>query len=303
MLLDKNNLESSIVSYTLDGFSLTAKTWTYENKATIFVLGKDAKYNQDFYYVLKGGVPDAGTTIESMNAEMFSNPFDAYAKFQDLLNEDDPQSPQPPPPPEEQKIPILLKNKKTNQVEFREVNANLVVGDDVLAEGFIVSDSKINLSSDDTFETEVFVNGEKFEAVLLKLSKLDKDGKDGYFIIPKQPEGPQGPPPEGPQGPPPEGPPQPPKGGKPEGPKSPNEDGERDNTPPEIEREVLSDRVRVISEVSGIDQDVVKNNFRSVNLAVNFLSGINFKELQNRLGTNKTAYQLAQEVYQEVRNL
>jgi hypothetical protein len=304
MLLDKNNLESSIVSYTLDGFSLTAKTWTYENKATIMVLDKDAKYNQDFYYVMKGGIPSAGNSIESMVAEMFSNPFDAYAKFQDLLNEEDSQSPPPPPPPEDQKIPILLKNKKTNQVEFREVDGTLQVGDEVLAEGFIVSNSKINLSSDDTFETEIFVNGENFEAILIKLSKLDKDGKDGYFIIPKQPEGP---PPDGPQGPPPEGPPpdgpqgppQPPQGPPPEG---PNEGGEGDNTPPEIQNEILSDRVRVISEVSGIDQDIVKNNFRSVNLAVNFLSGINFKELQNRLGTNKTAYQLAQEVYQEVRN-
>ena len=362
MLLDKNNLESSIVSYTLDGFSLTAKTWTYENKATIMVLDKDAKYNQDFYYVMKGGIPSAGNSIESMDAEMFSNPFDAYAKFQDLLNEEDSQSPPPPPPPEDQKIPILLKNKKTNQVEFREVDGTLQVGDEVLAEGFIVSNSKINLSSDDTFETEIFVNGENFEAILIKLSKLDKDGKDGYFIIPKQPEGPppdgpqgpppegpppdgpqgpppegpppdgpqgpppQGPPPEGPQGPPPEGPPpdgpqgppQPPQGPPPQGPteppqgppqppqgpppQGPNEGGEGDNTPPEIQNEILSDRVRVISEVSGIDQDVVKNNFRSVNLAVNFLSGINFKELQNRLGTNKTAYQLAQEVYQEVRN-
>ncbi len=291
MLLDKNNLESSIVSYTLDGFSLTAKTWTYENKATIMVLDKDAKYNQDFYYVMKGGIPSAGNSIESMVAEMFSNPFDAYAKFQDLLNEEDSQSPPPPPPPEDQKIPILLKNKKTNQVEFREVDGTLQVGDEVLAEGFIVSNSKINLSSDDTFETEIFVNGENFEAILIKLSKLDKDGKDGYFIIPKQPEGP---PPDGPQGPP-----QPPQGPPPEG---PNEGGEGDNTPPEIQNEILSDRVRVISEVSGIDQDIVKNNFRSVNLAVNFLSGINFKELQNRLGTNKTAYQLAQEVYQEVRN-
>jgi len=317
MLLDKNNLESSIVSYTLDGFSLTAKTWTYENKATIMVLDKDAKYNQDFYYVMKGGIPSAGNSIESMVAEMFSNPFDAYAKFQDLLNEEDSQSPPPPPPPEDQKIPILLKNKKTNQVEFREVDGTLQVGDEVLAEGFIVSNSKINLSSDDTFETEIFVNGENFEAILIKLSKLDKDGKDGYFIIPKQPEGPppdgpqgpppEGPPPDGPQGPPPEGPPpdgpqgppQPPQGPPPEG---PNEGGEGDNTPPEIQNEILSDRVRVISEVSGIDQDIVKNNFRSVNLAVNFLSGINFKELQNRLGTNKTAYQLAQEVYQEVRN-
>ena len=327
MLLDKNNLESSIVSYTLDGFSLTAKTWTYENKATIMVLDKDAKYNQDFYYVIKGGIPSAGNSIESMDAEMFSNPFDAYAKFQDLLNEEDSQAPPPPPPPEDQKIPILLKNKKTNQVEFREVDGTLQVGDEVLAEGFIVSNSKMNLSSDDTFETEIFVNGENFEAILIKLSKLDKDGKDGYFIIPKQPEGtppdgpqgpppegpppdgpqgppqpPQGPPPEGPQGPPPEGPqgpPQPPQGPPPEG---PNEGGEGDNTPPEIQNEILSDRVRVISEVSGIDQDIVKNNFRSVNLAVNFLSGINFKELQNRLGTNKTAYQLAQEVYQEARN-
>jgi hypothetical protein len=304
MLLDKNNLESSIVSYTLDGFSLTAKTWTYENKATIMVLDKDAKYNQDFYYVIKGGIPSAGNSIESMDAEMFSNPFDAYAKFQDLLNEEDSQAPPPPPPPEDQKIPILLKNKKTNQVEFREVDGTLQVGDEVLAEGFIVSNSKMNLSSDDTFETEIFVNGENFEAILIKLSKLDKDGKDGYFIIPKQPEGtppdgPQGPPPEGPPPDGPQGPPQPPQGPPPEG---PNEGGEGDNTPPEIQNEILSDRVRVISEVSGIDQDVVKNNFRSVNLAVNFLSGINFKELQNRLGTNKTAYQLAQEVYQEVRN-
>ena len=304
MLLDKNNLESSIVSYTLDGFSLTAKTWTYENKATIMVLDKDAKYNQDFYYVIKGGIPSAGNSIESMDAEMFSNPFDAYAKFQDLLNDEDSQAPPPPPPPEDQKIPILLKNKKTNQVEFREVDGTLQVGDEVLAEGFIVSNSKMNLSSDDTFETEIFVNGENFEAILIKLSKLDKDGKDGYFIIPKQPEGtppdgPQGPPPEGPPPDGPQGPPQPPQGPPPEG---PNEGGEGDNTPPEIQNEILSDRVRVISEVSGIDQDVVKNNFRSVNLAVNFLSGINFKELQNRLGTNKTAYQLAQEVYQEVRN-
>jgi hypothetical protein len=35
---------------------------------------------------------------------------------------------------------------------------------------------------------------------------------------------------------------------------------------------------------------------------VNFLSGINFKELQRRLNTEKTAYQLAQEVAQEIRN-
>ena len=102
MLLDKNNIESAIVSYTLDGFSMTAKVWTYDNKATIFVLDKDAKYNQDFYYVLKGGAPDAGTSVESLNAEVFSNPFDAYNRFQDLLNEQDSQTPPPPPPPENQ---------------------------------------------------------------------------------------------------------------------------------------------------------------------------------------------------------
>jgi hypothetical protein len=96
MLLDKNNIESAIVSYTLDGFSMTAKVWTYDNKATIFVLDKDAKYNQDFYYVLKGGSPDAGTSVESLNAEVFSNPFDAYNRFQDLLNEQDSQTPPPP---------------------------------------------------------------------------------------------------------------------------------------------------------------------------------------------------------------
>ena len=297
MLLDKNNIDSAIVSYTLDGFSMTAKVWSYESKATIFVLDKDVKYNQDFYYVLKGAMPNAGTSIESMNAEMFSNPFDAYAKFQDLLNEEDENSPPPPTPPEDQKIPILLKNKKTNQVEFREVNTNLVVGDDVMAQGFIVDNSKINLGSDDTFETTVFVDGEEFEAILLKLSKLDKDGKDGYFIIPKQPQPPQGPPPEGP-----EGPPQPPQGPPPEGPEGPPVGGVGEGPPPEIQNEVLSDRVRIISEVSGIDQDIVKNNFRNVNLAVNFLSGINFKELQARLNTDKTAYQLAQEVAQEIRN-
>ena len=185
MLLDKNNLESSIVSYTLDGFSLTAKTWTYENKATIFVLDKDAKYNQDFYYVLKGGVPTAGTSIESMNAEMFSNPFDAYARFQDLLNE----SSQPPPtPPEDIKLPILLKNKKTNEVEIREVNGKLEVGDDILGNGFIVDNSKINLSSDDSFETKLYLGQEVLDVILVKADKLDKDGKDAYFIIPKQPE-------------------------------------------------------------------------------------------------------------------
>ena len=297
MLLDKNNIDSAIVSYTLDGFSMTAKVWSYEGKATIFVLDKDVKYNQDFYYVLKGAMPNAGTSIESMNAEMFSNPFDAYAKFQDLLNEEDENSPPPPTPPEDQKIPILLKNKKTNQVEFREVNTNLVVGDDVMAQGFIVDNSKINLGSDDTFETTVFVDGEEFEAILLKLSKLDKDGKDGYFIIPKQPQPPQGPPPEGP-----EGPPQPPQGPPPEGPEGPPVGGVGEGPPPEIQNEILSDRVRIISEVSGIDQDIVKNNFRNVNLAVNFLSGINFKELQARLNTDKTAYQLAQEVSQEIRN-
>ena len=311
MLLDKNNLESSIVSYTLDGFSLTAKTWTYENKATIMVLDKDAKYNQDFYYVMKGGIPSAGNSIESMDAEMFSNPFDAYAKFQDLLNEEDSQSPPPPPPPEDQKIPKHLKNKKTNQVEFTEVDGTLQVGDEVLAEGFIVSNSKINLSSDDTFETEIFVNGENFEAILIKLSKLDKDGKDGYFIIPRQPNSQDGDPQDGdPQdGDPQDGDPQDrdPQDGEPQDGEpqdgEPTEGGANEGgEPPEIQSEILSDRVRVISEVSGIDQDVVKNNFRSVNLAVNFLSGINFKELQNRLGTNKTAYQLAQEVYQEVRN-
>jgi hypothetical protein len=185
MLLDKNNLESSIVSYTLDGFSLTAKTWTYENKATIFVLDKDAKYNQDFYYVLKGGVPDAGTSIESMNAEMFSNPFDAYARFQDLLNE----STQPPPtPPEDVKLPILLKDKKTNEVEIREVNGNLEVGDEIIAQGYIVDKGRINLSSDDSFETKLYFGQEEMDVILIKIDKLDKDNKDAYFIIPKQPE-------------------------------------------------------------------------------------------------------------------
>ena len=328
MLLDKNNIESAIVSYTLDGFSMTAKVWTYESKATIFVLDKDVKYNQDFYYVLKGGMPDAGTSIESMNAEMFSNPFDAYAKFQDLLNEEDSQSPPPPQPPEDQKIPIVLKDKKTNECEIREVNALMEVGSDVLGEAFIGEPNKVKLKSEDVFQTQLFIDGTGMDAILLKASMLDTDGKDAYFVIPKQPqppqgpppEGPQGPPPEGPQGPPPEGPEGPPEGpegpprerpqgpkpegpeGPPEGPEGPPTGGSEQGPPPEIENEILTDRVRIISEVSGIDQDIVKNNFRNVNLAVNFLSGINFKELQNRLNTDKTAYQLAQEVAQEIRN-
>jgi hypothetical protein len=156
MLLDKNNIESAIVSYTLDGFSMTAKAWTYENKATIFVLDKDVKYNQDFYYVLKGGIPSADESIESMNAEMFNNPFDAYAKFQDLLNEQDSQTPPPPPPPEDQKLPIILKNKKTNEFEIREVNGLMEVGSDVLGNGFITEPNKINLKSEDIFETQIF---------------------------------------------------------------------------------------------------------------------------------------------------
>jgi hypothetical protein len=378
MLLDKNNLESSIVSYTLDGYSLTAKTWSYENKATILVLDKDANFNQDFYYVMKGGIPNSGDSIESMNAEMFSNPFDAYAKFQDLLNESQQQQQQQEQEKQkkERKIPILLKNKKTNEVEFRTVDGTLEIGDNVLAEGFIVDNSKINLSSDATFETEIFVNGEKYEAILLKLSKLDKDGKDGYFIIPRQPNSQDGDPQDGepqdgdpqdgepqdgepqdgepqdgepqdgepqdgepqdgePQdGEPQDGEPQDgePQDGEPQDGEPQDgdpqdgepqdgepqygepQDGEPQDgeptevganeggEPPEIPNEILSDRVMVISEVSGIDPDIVKNNFRNVNLAVNFLSGINFKELQNKLNTNKTAYQLAQEIYQEVRN-
>ena len=287
MLLDKNNIQSSIVSYTLDGFSMTAKAWTYENKATIFVLDKDVKYNQDFYYVLKGGIPSAGESIESMKAEMFSNPFDAYAKFQDLLNEEDTQSPPPPPPPEDQKIPIVLKNKKTNECEIREVNGNLEVGNDVLGQAFIGGPNKVNMKSEDVMETELFIEGESMEVILLKASRLDTNGKDAYFVIPKQPQ-----PPDNPQ--PPQGPPQPPQG--------PMQNGPSGGDRPDVPQEIQSDRVRIISEVSGIDQDIVKNNFRNVNLAVNFLSGINFKELQNRLNTDKTAYQLAQEVSQEIRN-
>ena len=191
MLLDKNNIESAIVSYTLDGFSMTAKVWTYESKATIFVLDKDVKYNQDFYYVLKGGMPDAGTSVESMNAEMFSNPFDAYARFQDLLNEQDSQTPPPPPPPEDQKIPIILKDKKTNEFEIREVNGLMEVGDDVLGNGFIQEDNKINLKSEDVFETQIFIAGESMEAILIKAPQLDTNGKDAYFLIPKQPQPPQ----------------------------------------------------------------------------------------------------------------
>ena len=168
MLLDKNNIESAIVSYTLDGFSMTAKVWTYENKATIFVLDKDVKYNQDFYYVFKGGIPDAGTSVESMNAEIFSNPFDAYAKFQDLLNEEDENSPPPPTPPEDQKIPILLKNKKTNECEIREVNALMEVGSDVLGEAFIGQPTKMNLKSEDVIETQLFVDGNGIDVILLK---------------------------------------------------------------------------------------------------------------------------------------
>lgn len=191
MLLDKNNIESAIVSYTLDGFSMTAKVWTYESKATIFVLDKDVKYNQDFYYVLKGGMPDAGTSVESMNAEMFSNPFDAYARFQDLLNEQDSQTPPPPPPPEDQKIPIILKDKKTNEFEIREVNGLMEVGDDVLGNGFIQEDNKINLKSEDVFETQIFIAGQSMEAILIKAPQLDTNGKDAYFLIPKQPQPPQ----------------------------------------------------------------------------------------------------------------
>jgi hypothetical protein len=343
MLLDKNNIQSSIVSYTLDGFSMTAKAWTYENKATIFVLDKDVKYNQDFYYVLKGGIPSAGESIESMKAEMFSNPFDAYAKFQDLLNEEDTQSPPPPPPPEDQKIPIVLKNKKTNECEIREVNGNLEVGNDVLGQAFIGGPNKVNMKSEDVMETELFIEGESMEVILLKASRLDTNGKDAYFVIPKQPQPPdnpqppqgppqppqgppqppqgppqppQGPPqppqgpPQPPQGPPqpPQGPPQPPQGppqppqGPPQPPQGPMQNGPSGGDRPDVPQEIQSDRVRIISEVSGIDQDIVKNNFRNVNLAVNFLSGINFKELQNRLNTDKTAYQLAQEVSQEIRN-
>ena len=191
MLLDKNNIESAIVSYTLDGFSMTAKVWTYDNKATIFVLDKDAKYNQDFYYVLKGGSPDAGMSVESMNAEIFSNPFDAYNKFQDLLNEQDSQTPPPPPPPEDQKIPIILKTKKTNEFEVREVNGLMEVGSDVLGNGFIKEDNKINLKSEDVFETQIFVAGESMEAILIKAPQLDTNGKDAYFLIPKQPQPPE----------------------------------------------------------------------------------------------------------------
>jgi hypothetical protein len=308
MLLDKNNIQSSIVSYTLDGFSMTAKAWTYENKATIFVLDKDVKYNQDFYYVLKGGIPSAGESIESMKAEMFSNPFDAYAKFQDLLNEEDTQSPPPPPPPEDQKIPIVLKNKKTNECEIREVNGNLEVGNDVLGQAFIGGPNKVNMKSEDVMETELFIEGESMEVILLKASRLDTNGKDAYFVIPKQPQPPDNPqppqgPPQPPQGPPqpPQGPPQPPQG-PPQPPQGPMQNGPSGGDRPDVPQEIQSDRVRIISEVSGIDQDIVKNNFRNVNLAVNFLSGINFKELQNRLNTDKTAYQLAQEVSQEIRN-
>jgi hypothetical protein len=191
MLLDKNNIESAIVSYTLDGFSMTAKVWTYDNKATIFVLDKDVKYNQDFYYVLKGGAPDAGTSVESLNAEVFSNPFDAYNRFQDLLNEQDSQTPPPPPPPEDQKIPIILKTKKTNEFEIREVNGLMEVGDDVLGNGFIEQDTKINLKSEDVFETQIFIAGESMEAILIKAPQLDTNGKDAYFLIPKQPQPPE----------------------------------------------------------------------------------------------------------------
>jgi hypothetical protein len=325
MLLDKDKIQESIVSYKLEGFTILAKTWCYDNKATIVVFDKDAKYKQDFYYVLKGETPQALADFDTLNAEKFENPFDAYAKFQDLLNEQDSQTPPPPPPPEDQKIPMVLKNKKTNQVEVREVNANLEVGDEILGEGTIVDRGKINLSSDSIFETQMFIGAESLDVVLIKAPRLDTNGKDGYFIIPKQPQPPQGPPPEGPQGPPPEGPegppPEGPEGPPPEGPEGPprkvpstkrpqgkptddedEEEREIDGGIPEIENEILSDRVNILSEISGIDADVVKNNFRSVNLATNFLSQINFKEVQQRLNTNKTAYQLAQEIAQEIRN-
>jgi hypothetical protein len=128
----------------------------------------------------------------------------------------------------------------------------------------------MSLASEDRFETQLYVDGEVLEVVLTKNTSYDKDGMDGYIVMVKSEEN--------------------------------DPEGESDGDRPEVPQEIQSDRVRIISEVSGIDQDIVKNNFRNVNLAVNFLSGINFKELQNRLNTEKTAYQLAQEVSQEIRN-
>jgi hypothetical protein len=195
------------------------------------------------------------------------------------------------------------------------VNGTLEVGNDVLGQAFIGGPNKVNMKSEDVMETELFIEGESMEVILLKASRLDTNGKDAYFVIPKQPQPPDNPqppqgPPQPPQGPPqpPQGPPQPPQGppqppqGPPQPPQGPMQNGPSGGDRPDVPQEIQSDRVRIISEVSGIDQDIVKNNFRNVNLAVNFLSGINFKELQNRLNTDKTAYQLAQEVSQEIRN-
>jgi hypothetical protein len=191
MLLDKDKIQESIVSYKVDGFTIMAKTWSYDNKATIVVFDKDAKYKQDFYYVLKGETPQPLTDFDALNAEKFENPFDAYAKFQDLLNEQDSQTPPPPPPPEDQKIPLLLKDKKSNEVEIREVNGKMEVSDTALGNGFIVQNSKIKLKSEDTFETELFLATESLEVILIKAEELDTDGKDAYFIIPKQPQPPE----------------------------------------------------------------------------------------------------------------
>jgi hypothetical protein len=172
--------------------------------------------------------------------------------------------------PKEKKRTILLKDKTTNEGQFRELQEDGEIGNDILAQAFITQPNRMNLASEDRFETQLYVQGETLEAVLIKNTLYDKDGMDGYSVMVE--------------------------GDK----KDPT--GKSGGPPPDIENEILSDRVRIISEVSGIDQDIVKNNFRNVNLAVNFLSGINFKELQNRLNTDKTAYQLAQEVAQEIRN-
>jgi hypothetical protein len=172
--------------------------------------------------------------------------------------------------PKEKKRTILLKDKTTNEGQLRELKKDGEIGNDILAQAFITQPNRMNLASEDRFETQLYVQGETLEAVLIKNTLYDKDGMDGYSVMVE--------------------------GDK----KDPKED--MDGPPPTLQEEIQTDRVRIVSEVSGIDQSIVKNNFRNVNLAVNFLSGINFKELQARLNTDKTAYQLAQEIAEEIRN-
>lgn len=87
---------------------------------------------------------------------------------------------QPPPPPEEQTI--FLKNPNTNEVQIRQVDSNGVVQSQNMGNAFIVQPIKINLASENRFETTIFFAGQPQPIKLVRNASMDTDGLDAYVV-------------------------------------------------------------------------------------------------------------------------